>query len=98
MNWSANWLKSLAEGIAMLFPACKRVIRLESQAFKRGRPFLQRLGPRLHLIRCGWCRRYRKQVRFLRKMAREHPDGPVDPDSQKPSRAMRERIKRRLNL
>jgi hypothetical protein len=29
---------------------------------------------RLHLLVCGWCRRYGKQIRFLREAAHAHEE------------------------
>jgi hypothetical protein len=45
---------------------------------------------------CKWCRRYGKQVRFLRHAAHEHPESLSDATPQKLSAEARERIKQRL--
>jgi hypothetical protein len=96
MNWLANLLKAFSRGLAMLSPDCRQVSRLQSDALDRDLPFLQRLGLRLHLFLCKWCRRYGKQVRFLRHAAHDHPERMVEPQPRKMSDEARERIKQRL--
>lgn len=96
MNWLVHWLKALARGMAMLYPNCKQASRLQSDALDRKLPFPQRLGLRLHLLLCKWCRRYGMQIRFLRDAAHQHPDNTVEPPPHNMSDEARERIKRRL--
>jgi len=50
---------------------------------------------RLHLLVCGWCRRYGKQIRFLREAAHEHED--ELPPSVSLSAERRERMKQSLH-
>jgi hypothetical protein len=57
-----------------LSPNCREASRLQSQALDRALTPLQRFGLRVHLLLCKWCRRYGKQLRFLRHAAREHQD------------------------
>ena len=80
----------------MLSPNCKQVTRLQSEALDHELPTLQRAGLRVHVLFCRWCRRYGKQIHFLRDAAHEHPDELVEPVSQKLSNEARERIKQRL--
>ena len=96
MNWLANLLKALARGMAALSPNCRQASRLQSEALDHKLPTLQRIGLRIHLLLCKWCRRYGKQIRFLRDAAQEHPDGLVEPARQKLPDAARERMKQRL--
>ena len=96
MNWFANMLKAFGRGMAMLSPSCRQVSRLQSEAIDRKLSFPQRLGLRLHLLLCKWCRRYGKQVRFLRDAAHEHPENMVEPLPCKMTDEARERIKQRL--
>jgi len=56
----------------------------------------QRFGLRVHLLLCKWCRRYGKQITFLRNAAHEHPDEMAESVPQKLSTEARERIKQRL--
>jgi hypothetical protein len=97
MNWLANLLKTLARGVAVLSPDCRQVSRLQSEALDHKLPILQRIGLRIHLLLCKWCRRYGKQIRFLRDAAHEHPDELAEPARQKLPDAARERIKQGLS-
>jgi hypothetical protein len=63
----------------------------------RGLSGLERVGLRLHLALCRWCRRYGRQLKFLRSAARqceEHEEAQV---SQRLSPEARERIRQRLH-
>jgi len=96
MNWLANIVKTLVRGLADLSPSCKEATRLQSKALDRKLPLRQRFGLRVHLLLCKWCRRYGKQITFLRNAAHQHPDEMADSVPQKLSAEARERIKQRL--
>ena len=96
MNWLVNIVKALARGFADLSPGCKTATRLQSKALDRKLPLRQRFGLRVHLLLCKWCRRYGKQIAFLRSAAHEHPDEMADRVPQRLSGEARERIKHRL--
>jgi hypothetical protein len=49
---------------------------------------------RLHLSVCTWCRRYGKQIRFLRQFAHEHPGELNDASVHRLSSEARERVRR----
>ena len=49
---------------------CKDASRLVSEAEDRPLGLRERLGLRLHLWICANCRRYERQIRFLRKALR----------------------------
>ena len=96
MNWLTDTAKALTRGMGDLSPSCKAATRLQSEALDRKLPLRQRFGLRVHLLLCKWCRRYGKQIAFLRNAAHEHPDELAEPVPQKLSNEARERIKRRL--
>jgi hypothetical protein len=96
MNWLVNIAKTLVRGLADLLPSCKTATLLQSKALDRKLPLRQRFGLRVHLLLCKWCRRYGKQITFLRKAAQQHSDEMSNPDPQKLSDEARERIKQRL--
>ena len=96
MNWLAKLVKPLARVMAALSPSCRQASRLQSEALDHKLPILQRIGLRIHLFLCKWCRRYGKQIRFLREAAHEHPNELVEPPHQKLPEAARERMKQRL--
>jgi hypothetical protein len=75
---------------------CRDASRLQSEALDTKLCFSKRVGLGLHLMICKWCRRYGKQIRFLREAAHEHPESLSEAVPQKLSTEARERIKRRL--
>ncbi len=96
MNWFTDTFKSIARGAGELSPSCRAAVRLQSDALDRPLALRQRLGLRMHLLLCRWCRRYGEQIKFLRAAAHDC----VKHDVIEPSAALppevRERIKRTL--
>jgi hypothetical protein len=88
-----NFVKS---GFGALWLNCHDTARLQSEALDTKLSFSKRLGIRLHLLICKWCRRYGRQIRFLHEAAGEHPDRLTEPAPQQLSPEARERIKQRL--
>ena len=97
MNWFTNMARTLIGGLADLSPSCKAATRLQSEGLDRKLPLRQRFGLRFHLLLCKWCRRYGKQVSFLRHAAHEHPDEMTEPVPEKLSDEARERIRQKLH-
>ena len=83
-------------GLRTLSPNCREASRLQSDALEQPLPFPKRFGLRLHLLLCKWCRRYGRQIRFLRQAVHEHPDelNKAAPHSLSPE--ARERLKNSL--
>jgi len=77
-----------------LSPNCREVSRLQSEALDHSLSAPKRAGVRMHLLLCRWCRRYGKQVRFLRETVREHPDEAIEGQTLSPE--ARERLKQSL--
>ena len=96
MNWLTKMFKSLGRGMAELSPRCREATRLQSEAMDHRLPLSQQIGLRIHLFLCKWCRRYGKQIRFLRDAGHDHPDELIEPAPQKLRDAARERMKQRL--
>lgn len=94
MNWFVDTGKVLKRMLDDLSPSCRRVTRLQSEGLDRQLPILQRVGLRLHLVLCSWCRRYRAQIQFLRAAVRCSDQ--VAPPLPGLSPEARERIRRRL--
>jgi hypothetical protein len=86
----------LKSGFCALAPNCRDASRLQSEALDKKLSFVQRFGLGLHLVVCKWCRRYGKQIRFLRDAAQEHPENLSEAVPQKLSSEARERIRQRL--
>jgi hypothetical protein len=84
-------------GVRALWPSCREVSRLQSTADRQPLSLARRIGLKFHLLVCGWCRRYGKQVSFLRSVAHEHePDKTASAPSSLPP-DVRERMKRSLH-
>jgi len=98
MNRLTNILKALGRGFGDLSPNCKQSVRLQSAALDTKLPFRQRLGLGIHLMLCKWCRRYGKQIRFLRSATATREHGAEEQALLQPtlSSEARERIKQRL--
>jgi hypothetical protein len=92
-----NWLNNFFQGLGGVFPSCKEAVRLQSDALDGHLPFGRQIGLHLHLLMCKWCRRYGRQIAFLRLVAHSHPKdtlgagGPVlSPEAK---RKMKDRLK-----
>jgi len=96
MNWLAKMFRTIARGMAALSPNCRHASRLQSESLDHKLPILQHIGLRIHLLLCKWCRRYGKQIRFLRDAAHDHAGELVEPARRKLPDAARERVKQRL--
>jgi hypothetical protein len=59
-------------------------------------PFGKKCGLRLHLLICRWCRRYGKQLQFLRQASRCEPGSTPGKHSPELSPEAKERLKRIL--
>ena len=92
MNRMTKLWKTLFRGLGGLSPSCKEAARLQSESLDRRLAFSQRLGLRIHLALCKWCRRYGKQITFLRSAAHDHPDELTEIVPQKLSAESRSRI------
>jgi hypothetical protein len=89
-------MPALRTGLRTLMPVCRQVSRMQSDGLDQSLSPAKRIGVRLHLLICKWCRRYGEQIRFLSKAARNHPDELAAAVPQKLSDEARERIKGRL--
>ncbi len=96
MNKLTQMLKSLGRGLAELSPNCREATRLQSEALDQQLGLRQRIGLRIHLFLCKWCRRYGKQIGFLRSVAHRHEKYEPSLPPQSLRSEARERIKRRL--
>ena len=56
--------------MSSLFPSCAETARRLSESQESPLPFGVRCGVTLHLAMCRLCRRYRHQLKFLRKAFR----------------------------
>jgi len=79
-----------------LSPHCREASRLQSDAFDQSLSLPQQFGLRVHLLLCKWCRRYGKQIRFLRRAAHEHSEALTEAAPHSLSPEARERLKQSL--
>lgn len=89
-------LKSLSRGLAELSPSCREATRLQSEAMDRPLAPRKRIGLHIHLTLCRWCRRYGKQIGFLRSIAHPHEQHEKVLPQQTLRPEARERMKERL--
>jgi len=96
MNKLTQMLKSLGRGLAELSPSCREATRLQSEAMDRPLSLRKRIGLRIHLTLCRWCRRYGRQIGFLRSVAYDHEkhEETLPPQTLRPE--AKERMKERL--
>ncbi len=65
-----KWLRTLR----FLFgPRCGEISELSSRKLDGALPLAERLSRRLHFLTCPGCRRYDKQLKFLRRAFRMQP-------------------------
>ena len=96
MNRLKKMMKPLIRGLGDLSPSCKKATRLQSEALDHPLGLRLRIGLRIHLLLCKWCRRYGKQIGFLRSIAPQHENHETSlaPQSLRPE--ARDRIKQHL--
>lgn len=79
---------------------CREISKLVSESMDRDLPLRTRIQVRMHLAMCRMCSGFARQVRLLRRAARENPDrlaaGEDDPEAKLSDQA-RERIKTALH-
>lgn len=61
----------LKQALKALTPSCREAARLQSQQMDLSLGLAQRIGLRIHLLLCKWCRRYGIHIRFLRAASRQ---------------------------
>lgn len=88
--------RTLQQGFRTLMPTCRQATRLQSDALDRPLSLPKRIGLAVHLLLCRWCRRYGRQIRFLRESAHEHHEEVTEASPRQLSPEARERLKRAL--
>ncbi len=75
---------------------CRQATRLISQSMDTKLPWHRRLAMRVHLLYCIWCRRYARQLKFLRSAAKQLPPESACSPAQKLSEAAKQQMRARL--
>jgi len=76
-----------------LAPSCREITRLQSRALDESLPLRVRFGMKCHLLYCVWCRRYGRQIAFLREALRQDGDRLTEDFAQPLPPEARQRIK-----
>ncbi|HAV63584.1 MAG TPA: hypothetical protein DCY13_14610 [Verrucomicrobiales bacterium] len=74
-------------------PSCRDAVRMLAESRRRPHPFPRRMGLRLHLLLCGFCRRYRTQLERLKALLADEDPAP---NEVRLTPEARQRIKERL--
>lgn len=82
----------------ILTVSCQDAVPLISEALDRPLPGVERTGLRLHLLICRWCRRYHRQLHWLRRFARHPEHNPESLPVAALSAEARERLRDALRL
>src|SRR6185369_1475809 len=85
-------------GIRALWPSCRQVSRLQSAATLQPLSLGQRIGLKFHLLVCSWCRRYGRQISFLRGAVQALREKVAESEPQFLANDARERLKKSLRL
>ncbi len=89
-------MNPLVNLIRLLSPTCQSASRLQSEALDRKLTLLEAAGLRVHLLLCKWCRRYGRQLKFLRSAAQGCEGHAVCAPPAKLSSAARDLIKQKI--
>ena len=76
--------------------SCKKITSMISESMDRELPLYKRMGIRFHLMMCALCRRYQKQLYFIRSVLHQCDDV-EDLSCQSMSPEARTRIEEKLN-
>ena len=82
--------------MAMLFPSCAETARRLSLAQEQPLGAGERVGVWIHLCYCRFCRRYRRQLAFLRRAARAFRENLAKVSQEQLPADARQRILERL--
>jgi len=91
-----SYWKNIKTVCADLSPNCRSAARTQSEMLDHPLTWSRRLGLWLHVLICRWCRRYGRQLRYLRSVAQTQGEAPASAPPPKLSAAARERIRQRL--
>lgn len=87
----------LARWLGPLSPSCREASRLQAKAISQPLPVAERVGLRIHLCLCRWCRRYGRNLTFLSGAARALPEAEsAEAPAARLSEAARQRLRSAL--
>ena len=68
-------MKALSKMMNLVLPDCKEVSELSSCAMDEQLPLNKRIGLRIHIMFCEFCKRNNKQFNLIRKMISKNLNG-----------------------
>jgi hypothetical protein len=77
-------------------PNCREISRIVSESFDRRLPLRRRMAMWMHLLMCGHCSRFRKELSAIRRAAREGADPMEAEPAIRLSESTRSRIRKML--
>lgn len=89
-----NPFQIFIKGARNLSPSCKESVQWQARATLGTLSVTERVGLKIHLFLCAWCRRYKTQVNFLRNVLGKNP--PPESMPRVLPREARERMKQKL--
>lgn len=98
MNWLGKLKSALGQLAAIFSLDCKTVVRWQSEALEHPLSWHRRLGLRLHLQLCQWCRRYGRQLHFMHTAAHTLPEALAEKAPQKLSAEAKARLREAIRV
>jgi hypothetical protein len=89
-------LKSVKQWMLELSPACKQASEWQSQALDSPLSARKRVGLWIHLRLCKWCRRYGRQIAFLRQACHKCDEHAQEAPPAALSQQAREKLKQAI--
>jgi hypothetical protein len=80
----------------VLWMDCREASRAQSEMLDHPLPLPRRLGIRLHVAICAWCRRYGQQIRGLHEATHDRAEDLAESSPHTLSTEARARLKQRL--
>jgi hypothetical protein len=70
-----SWLQfQIVLLICRFTPTCPEVVRILSLGMDKELSLMMRIKLRIHYLMCSFCKRYMKQLKYIREVSREFPE------------------------
>ena len=70
-----SWLQlQIVLLICRFTPTCPEVVRILSHGMDKELSLMMRIKLRIHYLMCSFCKRYMKQLKYIREVSREFPE------------------------
>ncbi len=64
--------------MGIVTPSCDEVSCLSSLSLDEKLPFTKRIGMKVHISFCNWCRNFRKQIETISRISKEDHSENID--------------------